>query len=291
MLVSTATYFVISTNGFVDRFPKAFGFDNYELDNEKLRKESWSLLKKRSKGNPNFRSVENKVLLVGNSHAKDFYNALLQNGYVNSEMDVLMGNLPQIRCANEEIESYAPFRNKFYSSRHWIESTTLIISTRYRRGKCKGKDQNQATSADIDGLAFLIKRAKLDGKRVVVLGNTMEFGKVEKKWVADYIYDLHKDDADAAYRTDEIFSEADRLLWTVRTKATDINKKIASIASKFNVPYFDKVPLICNNNNKTCAAFTDNGHKISYDYGHWTVDGAKFLGARLAQQGFDRLIK
>ena len=289
VLVSTAAYLVISTDGFVDRFPKSVGFDKYELDNEKLRKQSWTLLRKREKENPNFLNVENKILLVGNSHAKDFYNALVQNGYVNSEMDVLRGGLPQIRCANEKIDSYAPIRNNFYSSRQWIESTTLIISTRYLRGKCKGKDKNQAESNDIDGLAFLIKRAKLDGKRVVVLGNTIEFGKVGNKWVADYVYDLHND-GDAAYRTDEIFSEANRLLWTVRNNVTDKNKKIAAIASKFNVPYFDKVPLVCNNNNKTCAAFTEDGHKISYDYGHWTIDGARFLGKRLAEQGFDNLI-
>ena len=290
VLVSTAAYLVISTNGSVNRFPKGVGFDNYELDNQKLKKQSKFLWQKRKKENPNFLNVENKILIVGNSHGRDFYNALVQNGYVNSEMDVLIGNLKQIRCANEEIDSYAPFRNNFYSSRNWIESTTLIISTRYRKQYCKGKNKNQAKSADIDGLPFLIKRAKLDGKRVVVLGNTIEFGKVEKKWVTDYLYDVYKDDADAAYRTDEIFSEAERLLWTVRTKATDINKKIAAIASNFNVPYFDKVPLICNDNNKSCAAFTEDGHKIFYDYGHWTIEGAKFLGKRLAEQGFDNLI-
>ena len=290
VLVSTAAYLVISTDGFVDRFPKSVGFDNYELDNKNLQNQSWSLLNKRNKENPNFLNVENKILLIGNSHAKDLYNALVQNGYVNSEMDVLRGYL-QIRCANEEIDSYAPIRNNFYSRQQWIESTTIFISTRYGEGRCEGKDKSQVKSSDIDGLPFLIKRAKLDGKRVIVLGNTMEFRTVEKKIVADYVYDLHKDDADTAYRVDEIFSEADHLLWTVRIKATHKNKKIAAIASKFNVPYFDMVPLICDNSSETCAAFTDDGHKISYDYGHWTINGAKFLGERLAEQGFDSLIK
>jgi hypothetical protein len=206
-------------------------------------------------------------------------------------MDPLPEAFPPIRCANEAIDSYASFRENFYSRQRWIESTTIVISTRYREGRCEGKDKNQVKSSDIDGLPFLIKRAKLDGKRVIVLGSTMEFRKVEKKIVADYVYDLHKDDADTAYRVDEIFSEADRILWTVRTKATDKNKKIAAIASKFNVPYFDKVPLICDNISETCAAFTDDGHKISYDYGHWTINGAKFLGERLAEKGFDSLIK
>ncbi|KDO13345.1 hypothetical protein DP83_17685 [Vibrio metoecus] len=137
----------------------------------------------------------------------------------------------------------------------------------------------------------MIKRAKSDGKRVVVLGNTAEFKKVEKKWVADYVYDLRIYDAEATYGADEIISEADRLLWTVRSNATDANKEIAAIASKFGVPYFDKVPLICDEKNKTCSAFTEEGYKCSFDYGHWTLEGAKFFGKRLAEQGFDRLIK
>jgi len=291
-LVSAAASVVISTNGFVDRFPKGIGFENYERDYAKLRKERKILRLERESKNPNFRNVKSKILVVGNSHSTDFYNALVQNGYVNSKMDVLKGSLPQIACANETIESYGPIREKFYGSQRWIESSTIVISTKYEEERrCEKKDQRQVKSSDIDGLAWLIKRAKLDGKRVVVLGNTVEFGRVERKWVADYIYDLHKSDADVAFKSADVFSEANRILWTVRTKATDKNKKIAAVASDYKVPYFDKVPLICNDKNETCVAFTEDGHKIFQDYGHWTLDGAKFLGKRLAEQGFDSLIK
>ena len=112
-----------------------------------------------------------------------------------------------------------------------------------------------------------------------------------KKWVADYVYGLHKDDADAIYRSKEIFSEADRLLWANRIKATNKNRQIAAIADKFGVPYFDRVQLVCDDKIKVCSTFTNDGYKISYDYGHWTLDGAKFLGAKLVEQGFDNLVK
>ena len=178
-LVSTVASLTINANGFVERFPKSVGFENYELDNEKLKNESWLLLRERLSKKPNFQKVKNKILLVGNSHAKDFYNALVQNGYANSEMDVLRESI-QISCANETIESYAPIRDKLYSSQQWIESSTIVISTRYKKRKCNEKDGRQVKSSVIDGLPFLIKKAKADGKRVVVLGNTVEFDKIEK---------------------------------------------------------------------------------------------------------------
>ena len=177
VLISVGAYSVINNNGFTARFPKTIGFENYELDNEKLRKESWRLLNEREKKNPKFLNVDNKILLIGNSHAKDFYNALVQNGYVNSKMDVLRGSLRQIRCANETIDSYAPFRDAFYNSQNWSESTTIVISTRYLKGRCEGKDKEQTESHDIAGLPYLIRRAKLDGKRVVVF---RKYGRIQK---------------------------------------------------------------------------------------------------------------
>ena len=290
IVVSMGTYFVISNDGYTERFPKVVGFENYELDNEKLKKESWLLLEKRRKENPNFLSVDNKVLLVGNSHAKDFYNALVQNGYPNAKTDILRGYLPQIRCADESIDDYASIRDKFYASRSYSEATIILISTRYGSGLCQGKNKKQAKSSDLKALPYLIKRARADGKRVVVLGNTAEFGKVNTMWVADYIHDLHKDDVDSIYKLELVFSEANRLLWANLTKAINKNKQISAIADELKVSYFDKAQLICDNKKKVCSAYTDDGHKVLYDYGHWTLKGAKFVGERLVEQGFNKLL-
>ena len=107
----------------------------------------------------------------------------------------------------------------------------------------------------------------------------------------DYIYNLHKDDTDAIYRGEKILSEADRLLWTNLTKATDKNTQILDIATKFGVPYFDIVKLVCDDKNKICTTYTDEGYKTFHDYGHFTLEGAKFFGERLSEHGFDELLK
>ena len=291
LLICIGAYSIIINDGYTTRFPKAIGFENYEIDNEKLRDESWTLLKTRKKDNPHFSNVETKVLLLGNSHAKDFYNALVQNSYVNSKMDVLLGNLPQIACADESVDAYAAVREKFYDSRNYSEATTLVITTRYNSNRtCIAKNKQQVRSNDLKGLRYLIKRAKADGKRVIVLGNTAEFRKVNKMYVADFVYDKNKDDADLIYKVKTVLPQADRLLWGALTETNNWNKQISSIADELKVSFFDKVKLVCDNEKNVCSAFTDDGYKTLFDYGHWTLEGAKLFGSRLVEKGFDELL-
>lgn len=285
ILAGLMTTAIIKTEGFKDRFPKVAGFENYEIDNEKLRQDSWSLLNERIESNPNFLAVAKKVLLVGNSHAKDLFNALVQNDTSSQSVDVLLlrANLPQVLCANEEIAEYALVRDKFYASQQYKEATTLVISTRYDIAPC---DKKKTPSSDIDGLKFLIKRAKSDGKQVVVFGNTAEFKKENHKWVVDYVYDLYKDDDDTAFKFESAREEADKLLFANLTKAIDKNKKIELIATDLGAVYFDKASLVCDLKAKSCTAYTDKGFKTLYDYGHWTLEGAKFFGERLLRLEF-----
>ena len=55
--------------------------------------------------------------------------------------------------------------------------------------------------------------------------------------------------------------------------------------------YFDPVPLLCEDQMKICSAFTDDGYKVLYDYGHYTLEGAKMIGERLVQKQFGELLK
>ncbi|MDA9175975.1 acyltransferase [Alphaproteobacteria bacterium] len=291
LTIVAGSFFVIFNDGLKQRFPHVVGFENFEIDNELLRQESWELLRTRNQNNPNFRDVERKLLIVGNSHAKDFYNALVQNGYNNSTTDVLRSNLPQIACLKENIEEFQSTRQKFFQSQQYIEATTLIVSTRYSKHRCNKKNELEPKVSDIEGLRDLLKQSKSDGKNIIVLGNTAEFRKVENKWIADFIYGLYEQDTDVSSKMDEVRFEAGQLLWENLTPATDKNGDISALAKEYNVPYFDKSILICYRKRRTCSAITDDGYKTMYDYGHWTLAGAKLFGQRLALNGFDELLQ
>ena len=86
----------------------------------------------------------------------------------------------QISCFNESITEYSEERNEFYQLEAYKSSTTLIVSTRYSQdSRCGAPYKNLMSTNDLDGLRFLIDRARRDGKKVVVMGNTAEFSPIE----------------------------------------------------------------------------------------------------------------
>ena len=109
-------------------------------------------------------------------------------------------------------------------------------------------------------------------------------------YVADFVYDKNKDDADLIYKVKTVLPQADRLLWGALTETNNWNKQISSIADELKVSFFDKVKLVCDNEKNVCSAFTDDGYKTLFDYGHWTLEGAKLFGSRLVEKGFDELL-
>jgi hypothetical protein len=294
LVVSSAL--AVYNDGFKNRFEVVGGFENYEIDNKTLKRESWSLLRKREKESPNFKEVPNKVLIVGNSHAKDIFNVLHQNISGFDGFDFLRGMIPQLNCFNETIKEYENKRRAFYESRSYRDATTILVSTRYRlTALCFGITKgSQPESSDLDGLKYLIKRAKKDGKNVVVMGNHAEFRKYNKKWVADHIYHLHSNNKDSTYvpAFAKIKVEAANLLYKqLNKRKVELTQKVKAISQDNNVSFYDKLPLICDMKGDVCDAFTEEGHKMFYDYGHFTLEGAKSIGFKLlSDSGFKKLL-
>ena len=57
-----------------------------------------------------------------------------------------------------------------------------------------------------------------------------------------------------------------------------VNKKLIKVSNKKNVKILFKEDYLCKLKKKRCSVLTDNNRKISWDYGHYTLDGAKYLG-------------
>jgi peptidoglycan/LPS O-acetylase OafA/YrhL len=286
---------IIWNAGYSKRFSTIDGFGQYELDNEKLRRQSWSLLQARSERQPHFTEVRNRVLVVGNSHAKDIFNALYQNIPMFYDFDVLRGDVPQINCFNESIDDYEEVRKRFFGSAAFQLASVIIVSTRFRENApCVRGGGDQRYSSDVEGLPFLVEQAKANGKTIVLMGNTAEFGKVNGRWVADHIYEKYKNEKDAVYPLffETIRREAGLLLYKERDTRTDsVSDRVAAIAKAYDVAFLDKTLFICDDEEKLCDAFTENGQKVFYDYGHFTLQGAKEFGEKLAgNEAFVRLI-
>jgi hypothetical protein len=57
-----------------------------------------------------------------------------------------------------------------------------------------------------------------------------------------------------------------------------INKKLSQTAHANNAIFLGKMDYICDRKEEKCRVLTPSGHLISWDYGHHTIAGAKYLG-------------
>ena len=59
------------------------------------------------------------------------------------------------------------------------------------------------------------------------------------------------------------------------------NKKVLNIAKKNNVPILLKEKYLCSFVKKKCDLLTPDGEKVFWDYGHYTLDAAKYFGKKI----------
>ena len=68
-----------------------------------------------------------------------------------------------------------------------------------------------------------------------------------------------------------------------------INSKIKLYAKKNNLIFLSKQDFQCDDLKNTCHALTDTGKKIFWDYGHYTLAGAKFFGSKIHRMNWFKI--
>ena len=273
-------------NGLPERFVYSGAFANFELDNAKLD------LDRRNQAaasglNTGYYTANKRVLIIGNSHGMDMYNALSQNLAAFPDFGFHYANFGQISCLDEEDRD--PFvvrrREKFYNSYEYKLATTVIISTKYNDRLCAPTARLNSDS-DFLVLPQIIKHVKKDAKNVLIIGNAAEFGRIKMKYAADYVYDKYKaDEVENALAAFSLYKkEADKLFFDtlLAEKLEKINIMVRSIADYNGALYFDRIPMVCDFKLKECSAFTDDGFNTLSGGAHMTVQGAAYFGKRLA---------
>ena len=285
LLILSSCIAIINFDGFKQRYAKNEFFSNYLIDNIEAGRIAQKFERDRISKNPNFKkSATIKILIIGNSLGRDFYNGLTMND-LPDKIDILRLRL-QITCLNEDVPEFLQNINKIYNSRLYKEATVIIISSRYQKSKCK-KQSNHNNYHDTDSFKFIINRAFKEKKKVIVIGQNPQFNKINGKIVADYIYDKYsKKKENQLLNFNTIKDEANNLLYNQLIYDLDLRNKIIDITKQLNTIYIDRIDLVCDIKNKICDAFDDNGFKTFYDTHHWTIEGSKFFGQKLIDNGF-----
>lgn len=206
-----------------------------------------------------------RILVIGDSHSKDIFNAL----YLYR--DQYAGKFV-FRYAN-----YSPACIKSFTSsgtanascdlaraypKLYGEADTILVSARWSRG-------------DAQVAGSFIDYYRQQGKQVVITGRTVEFPHAPTV-LHRLFWDNHMQPPPA-----EQIREA---FWDSKMpEVADINQILSTEANKHQAVYLDKWDYACESQRRQCFALDDDGYPIHYDYGHYTVEGAKFMGRRIVE--------
>ena len=292
--ISVAVCLAITTKereGFPDRFG---GWRNYELNNRILTQGFWKHFEdnKQSLLTPSQTKVN--VYIFGNSHSGDFLGALFSKRKFYEKYHFLkVVKQEQLSCFDERDDRFLKNRNALYTSDAYKKSDIFVIATRLGvNGRCNIKLKDNPT--DADGLSFLIPKLKKDGKKVIILGNTLVLDKVEGKWLEEKIFrDAVKDKIN--FRSFELYKKykliAEKKAYGLQKKSNLItNEQIKEFSVKNQLTYFDRRSLFCDDKTQRCLVFDSDGFRLRYDYGHLTLKGKIVFGELLLNSSFEKVL-
>ncbi len=283
LLLFAFAFFVVAHEGVRSRFDGLKSvYGKNEFDNKLLKQRSWTPLRDRARehgfklgqyertqlwySDPK-ESERTRLLVVGNSHSKDLYNALALNPTLFPHLDVARYST-ELEAMND-----AGALRRFMRSPNFQACDTVIVSNRY---------YVQESADDIASLTGFVRHILKQGKTVIVASNTPEFFTFNGVPVFDY-YARNRRTMPTGPELAQIFYQ--RLNPRVLRK----NARLKKLAKRLGVTYVDKVELTCQLQLGQCAGVTPDGYKMYYDYGHLTLEGARYLGQLIQQENWLRL--
>jgi len=275
--LSSILFLVLILN-FYTIYKKGFSYkyritENYTLD-KSFYLDKWTKFNEKI-GMPKFDdSNKTKILIVGNSHANDTFNSF----YLNKELfDSEQFSIVNVHVAcfyyflknKNSLPLYCEqvFNDKDFSliKNLFLESDLVVISTRW-------------SEDDINTLENLIKVLKDNKKRIVLFNSSPETNtKIRREFNILDFFVFRNNRLPDLEELDNIESE---MFKQIRNREK-VNKKLKKISETTNIKMLLKEQFLCNVEKKRCSVMTDNEEKIFWDYAHYTLEGAKYLGKKI----------
>ncbi|WP_187428368.1 acyltransferase family protein [Roseobacter fucihabitans] len=251
-------------------------------DNEALRNQSWGILDRLAgegesigawnahEPSENERTrlwfdkpEATKVLIIGNSHSKDMFNALYL-AYENSDA---------LQVARFGMATQFPQeqREQLFTAPNFQNADVIMISTRYRAQSVERL------------LSSMIRDIKAQGKPVAIVGSTPEFA--SPGTLPFYDWYIRRQGKKTDLKTVNVLAYGSAV-----SRVSQIDRTVQQIADRNALTYLSRRTLVCPAGSKSCTLSTSQNEKTMYDQSHWTLEGALFFGRRAAEAGWsDRL--
>ena len=277
VVIVIINFLVIFNEGFKKRF---FFTDKYEIGKRIYRIESVKFEVQYNYDNYDSRA---NVLIVGNSHGEDLLKVLSntnltdkiyfnitspiikKNDYnfeLNYLFKILSGDKTFIEKSNKDF--------LLHLKKQYNNAKLIIISTKY-------------SDDDLIILEDFIQILKKDNKEIIIFDNSLEMPEKTPlllNRLDNFIYKKKR------FPNFEELHTIEQQMFIDLDNKKEINLKIKKIASTNKVNLIQRKKIFCDLNKKKCPALTEDGYKIYYDYGHISIQGAKFFAKKIEKDEF-----
>ena len=226
-------------------------------------------------------SSKKNILIVGNSFGEDFLkifelnkNSLNLNNVVISLISPLKRNtntVYEVSCLKNLITKNSTFCNNINFTNNVLDqyyySDIVIFSSLW-------------SPDDLDLLDEIIKLIKKDGKKIIITSHTLEskiFMPHNMNLLDSIVYEKRE-------LLNEDINYVKKIMYTYIKNNEKTNMILSKISLNNDVKYFDQQSFQCDHKKKICDVMTPEGHKIYWDFGHYTSEGARYLGKKILKK-------
>ena len=208
-------------------------------------------------------SLPVRLLVMGDSHATDAFNALyLANPMPETvsvrrlEIDdaclyLFVENGTTTEPENVQKRCRDHFTN-LKSSSLLDDATHVFISTRWE-------------TSSFDKLPQFVDYLRSRNNQVIVMGRTGEYKNVPSLVLKNGLTG----------------STSATLAQARDTSVDGLNTILKKLSESLGIAYVDKLPYLCNEALSECDVIDTEGRILYTDYGHWSMEGALFFGERI----------
>lgn len=267
----------IKTDGFKSRFPdliKIYGQN--EFDNALLKRRSNSIRRNLAKqaGAESWSDHEQsfrwftggadtlKILIVGNSHAKNLFIALRQNNDRSPKMEFAMYRM--------QIDSQEKTVAQLIEAKNFMAADIILISTNFREDVKRN---------DLKALPHFVDKMESMGKTVVLTSNSPKFINYSADTIFDRLTKTGQERLTPQLINATYFKSLDASVFST-------NAQLLHFAEQRNLVFLNKFDFSCNLPKSTCTGITPEGFKAYFDGEHYTVEGARHFGRVIHDTGW-----
>ncbi len=262
--------FVIFNKGYNERFSKIENI-NFKLDNQ-FYQDEWDDYAELV-GSPGFTdNKKTKILIIGNSFGRDFFNLFEMNKDLFNDYEFGYIDIPiYLYKFFDEIDDCKKTQIKSFNHEKFCGSEIIIIA-------------NNWPTLDNELLKKIYQKVSKNNKKLILTNSPAQFTTFGQYTLLDYFIlnkmrlpsKLEKIDLQKSYYQS----------YKQNSYVRKNNEILKKFSKKYNIKLLDRNLYRCDEYNYTCDFLTDFDYKIYYDFGHYTLNGAKYFGKKIFEKGW-----